>query len=85
MRQTYWNGSGTTVTLSGQDWTTEREFKIVWDSSKVDFYVGGVLVSSHTTDVPQDPMTRFIEINNSESNAPANPGRICVDLDWVLG
>lgn len=58
---TAWDGSYTITSLSGQDWTVEREFKIVWTSTQVDFYVDGALVASHTTDIPQGHLSWMIE------------------------
>jgi len=47
--------------LTGQDWTVEREFKVVWDATKVEAYIDGALVATHTTRVPPDPQMFFAE------------------------
>ena len=58
---TSWAGSQTFTTLAGEDWTTEKTFKIVWDSTHVYFYVNNVLKATHTTNIPQDTMGFFFE------------------------
>jgi len=58
---TSWAGTQTLTTLAGQDWTVERTFKVVWAADSVKFYVDGVLVATHTTNVPQEAMNFFSE------------------------
>ena len=54
-------GANTDTTLSGQDWTTEKLFKIEWTSAQVKFYVAGSLVATHTTNIPNLAMPFFLE------------------------
>lgn len=54
-------GGVTFTNLVGQDWTTEKEFKVVWTSGQVEFYVAGGLVATHTTDVPANSQSWGIE------------------------
>jgi hypothetical protein len=49
------------TSLAGQDWTTEREFKIDWTATYVRFYVDGALVAEHTTRIPNVPMFVYVE------------------------
>lgn len=51
----------TITTLGGEDWTTEKTFKIEWTSGSVKFYVDGVLKATHTTYIHQTPMCLYIE------------------------
>jgi len=67
---TAWDGTYTITSLTGQDWTIEREFKIVWTSTQVDFYVDGSLVASHTTDIPQSELSWFIESSTPTTELP---------------
>jgi len=67
------NGSGTckartrdgvgaeSTTLTGEDWTTEKTFKIAWSSTSVKFYIDDVLKATHTKRVPTMTMCWFIE------------------------
>lgn len=49
------------------------------DFSSVNFYVNGGLVSSITTDIPQDPLTPFYRLENPTVNSEAGDWGI----DWV--
>lgn len=80
---TSWNGSMTHEDLTGQDWTSETEFKIVWTSSKVEFYVDGVLKATITTNIPQAPMGFFAEVGTL-STAPTTDSKIYVKDFEVL-
>jgi len=52
----------TSTTLVGQDWTTERKFKIVFSSAAVELYVDGSLVAKHTTNIPSPSNLHIIFI-----------------------
>lgn len=54
--------AGTTQTnLGGEDWTSEKTFKIEWATGSIKFYVDGALKATHTTYVPQVSMCLYIE------------------------
>jgi len=58
-----WAGVTHETDLTAQDWTVETTFKIVWTSTSVEYYTNGALVSTETTDVPQEPQAfLFLEI-----------------------
>ena len=66
-----WNSNGsvgagessTTITgpIATQDWTSVKEFKIVWDAAFVKYYVDDDLICTNTTHVPQCNMGFFSE------------------------
>jgi len=61
------------TTLTGtlaQVWTTEKEFKIDWESNRLRFYVDGALIATHTTRIPVVAMPFFCKVENG-STAPA--------------
>jgi len=72
---TYKDGVGTQTTLTGQDWTVERTFKVEWSPGSAKLYVDGTLLATHTTNVPDVKMVRFIEIGHT-ATAPANLSQI---------
>ncbi|MDH5782057.1 MAG: family 16 glycosylhydrolase [Candidatus Bathyarchaeota archaeon] len=55
------NETTTQTDLPGEDWTTEKTFKIEWASASIKFYVDGALKATHTTNIPQNPMSLYIE------------------------
>jgi hypothetical protein len=70
--RTNWQGNSTYTVLGGQDWSIEKTFKIVWSNTKVEFYVDGALVATHTTNIPQVPMSPFMESWTHADNPPVN-------------
>lgn len=58
---THWEDASEDTTLSGQDWTEERTFKVSWTPSKVEYFVNDGVVAGHSANVPQGPMSFFFE------------------------
>lgn len=66
------DGTATQVFPAGQDWTTERTFKILWASaSSCKFYVDGTEVASITTNIPVKALPFTYAIGNG-ATAPAS-------------
>lgn len=56
--------------LSGEDWTTEKTFRVVWSATQVDLYIDGRLKASHSRRVPTEPMQFFAEVGTYINPAP---------------
>lgn len=65
-------GSEQVTTLSGQDWTTLKTFKVVWSATDVYFYVDDVEVAHHTTNIPISPMSLLFGEFAGGAVAPAS-------------
>jgi len=77
MLRTY-NGVATTdTTLVGQDWTTERHFKLEWTTTAVTLYIDGAQVASHTTNLPSPPQCPFLEIAH-KTTAPTTYSKLYI-------
>jgi len=78
--ETFKAGTSTLTTLT-EDWTVDRTFKVVWSSTKVEFYRDGVLIATHTTNIPTVKCIAFMEAFNGPT-PPATHG-YSYGKDWV--
>lgn len=60
--RTTWAGGQELTWISGANWLPEREFRINWRASGVQFYVDNVLEATHTVSIPMATMQLFAEI-----------------------
>jgi len=58
---THWDGDSEDTVLSGEDWTEEKEFGVVWQPKKVKYLVDNRLIATHLKVVPKGPMNFFFE------------------------
>jgi len=73
-----WDMVATTdTTLTGQDWTIERHFKLVWTATSVTLYIDGAQVAQHTTNLPSGPICPFLEIAH-KTTAPATRSKLAI-------
>lgn len=62
-----------TTNLGGEDWTSEKTFKIIWAASSVKLYIDDVLKATHSNVVPAEPLCNlFFEAATDASIAPAS-------------
>jgi len=78
--ETFSGGTSTRSTLT-EDWTVERTFKVVWESTKVELYRDGVLIATHTTNIPTVRCIVFVEAGNRATPPPGH-GYVYAK-DWV--
>jgi len=60
-------GSSSYANFTGWDPTVEDELKIEWTSAQVNYYTGGTLRASSTTNVPQCPLCPCFELRQDGS------------------
>lgn len=63
--ETYAAGVSTNTNLAAQDWTTERDFKVVWAVNDAELFVDGGSVAHHFANVPNGRLIMFIEISRT--------------------
>jgi len=59
-----------------------HRYKLVWSPNEIDYYVDGVLVSTHTKDIPQVPA--YVMINHWGTNSTGWGGRATVDVSRYM-
>lgn len=59
-----------------------HRYKLVWSPSEIDYYVDGVLVSTHTEDIPQVPA--YVMINHWGTNSTGWGGLATVGVSRYM-
>jgi len=78
--QTYAAGVATTTALAGEDWTSEKTFKIEWALNLARLSVDGVVKATHNINVPTKRMIPFIEVAHAAAVATHT---YVYGKDWV--
>ena len=65
-------GALTSTALAGQDWTSERTFKVIWSATSAELFVDDVSKATHNTNVPTVNGVFFIEAYHYDAVAPAS-------------
>ncbi len=58
----------TSTTVPGAD-STFHEYKFIWTAAKIEFYVDGTLVSTHTQHIPSAPAAALVNLWGTNSKA----------------
>jgi endo-1,3-1,4-beta-glycanase ExoK len=62
------NSQSTSTTVPGAD-SSFHEYKFVWNPAKIEFYVDGTLVSTHTQHIPSAPAAALINLWGTNSKS----------------
>jgi beta-glucanase (GH16 family) len=62
------NSQSTSTTVPGAD-SSFHEYKLIWSATKIDFYIDGTLVSTHTQHIPSAPAAALINLWGTNSKS----------------
>ena len=62
------NSQSTSTTVPGAD-SSFHEYKFIWSAAKIEFYVDGTLVSTHTQHIPSAPAAALINLWGTNSKS----------------